>query len=86
MHVNGTPGVQRYSWLCDLGGSGVGSTGVLTPYGGTTQGNYYVTPSVPSVVSSVVATPTGEQVQTPGRSRGRAAARRSHGFPTPSGS
>ncbi|HEV7524553.1 MAG TPA: Calx-beta domain-containing protein [Acidimicrobiia bacterium] len=64
VHVNGTPGVQTYSWLCDLGGSAAGSTGVLTPYGGTTQGNYFVTPSVPSVVSTVVATPTGEQIQT----------------------
>ncbi len=64
IHINGTPGVQRYSWLCDLGGSGAGSTGTLTPYGGTTQGNYYVMPSVPAVVPTVVATPTGEQVQT----------------------
>ena len=62
IHVNGNPGVQRYSWLCDLGGSSAGSTGTLTPYGGTTQGNFYSTPSVPAVVPSVVATPTGEQI------------------------
>ena len=36
VHVTGTPGVQAYTWLCDLGGHGVGSTGVLVPYGGTT--------------------------------------------------
>ncbi len=64
IHVTGTPGMQRYSWLCDLGGSAAGSTGTLTPYGGTTQGNFYPTPSVPAVVPNVVATPTGEQVQT----------------------
>ncbi len=63
VHVNGTPGVQRYSWLCDLGGSAAGSTGTLTPYGGTTTGNFYVQPSVPSIVTNVVATPTGEVVQ-----------------------
>ena len=62
IHVNGNAGVQRYSWLCDLGGFSTGSTGTLTPYGGTTQGNYFVMPSVPSVVSRIVATPTGEQI------------------------
>ena len=62
VHVTGTPGVQRYSWLCDLGGKSVGSTGTLTPYGGTTSGNYYPVPSVPSVVPSVVPTATGEGV------------------------
>lgn len=64
IHVNGAPGVQRYSWLCDLGGSGAGSTGVLTPYGGTTTGNYFTKPGVPAIVQSVVATPGGEAVQT----------------------
>ena len=64
VHVIGTPGVQRYSWLCDLGGVSAGSTGTLTPYGGTTEGNFYPTPSVPSVVPTVVSTPTGEGVQT----------------------
>ena len=64
VHVTGTPGVQRYSWLCDLGGVSAGSTGVLTPYGGTTTGNYYVYPSAPSIVPTVVATPAGEGVQT----------------------
>ena len=62
IHVTGTPGVQRYSWLCDLGGKSVGSTGVLTPYGGTTSGNFYPVPSVPSVVPSIVPTATGEGV------------------------
>ncbi len=62
VHVTGTPGVQRYSWLCDMGGSGVGSTGTLLPYGGTTQGNYYTQPGVPSVVPSVQPTPTGPAV------------------------
>ncbi len=64
IHVNGNAGMQRYSWLCDLGGFSTGSTGVLTPYGGSTQGNFYPIPSVPAVVPSIVATPTGEQVQT----------------------
>jgi hypothetical protein len=64
VHVNGAPGVQRYSWLCDLGGSSAGSTGVLTPYGGTTTGNYFTQPGVPSVVPGVVATPTGEAIRT----------------------
>jgi uncharacterized repeat protein (TIGR02543 family) len=62
VHVTGTPGVQRYSWLCDLGGNGPGSTGTLTSYGGTTSGNFYPVPSVPSVVPSVVPTATGEGV------------------------
>jgi hypothetical protein len=62
VHVNGTPGVQRYTWLCDLGGYGAGSTGTLVPYGGTTQGNYFAQPSVPAVVPSVQPTPTGPQV------------------------
>lgn len=62
VHVAGTPGVQRYSWLCDLGGKSVGSTGTLTPYGGTTSGNFYPVPSVPSIVPSVVPTATGEGV------------------------
>ena len=62
VHVTGVPGVQRYSWLCDLGGKSIGSTGTLTPYGGTTSGNFYPVPSVPSVVPSVVPTATGEGV------------------------
>lgn len=64
IHLIGTPGAQRYSWLCDLGGSSAGSTGVLTPYGGTTTGDYFKQPGVPAIVSRVVATPTGEAVQT----------------------
>ncbi len=63
VHVNGSVGAQRYSWLCDLGGSSAGSTGVLTPYGGTTTGNYFVQPGVAAVVPRVVATPTGEVVR-----------------------
>ncbi len=63
VHVNVGPGVQRYSWLCDLGGSGSGSTGVLTPYGGTTSDNFFTHPGVAAVVPSIVATPTGEVVQ-----------------------
>jgi hypothetical protein len=62
VHVAGTPGVQTYTWLCDTGGHGVGSTGVLLPYGGTTTGNFYPQPSVPSIVPTVVPTPTGEGV------------------------
>lgn len=63
VHVNGAAGVQRYSWLCDLGGSSAGSTGTLTPYGGTTTGNYFTQPGVAAVVPRVVATPTGEAVR-----------------------
>ncbi len=63
VHVTGSPGVQRYSWLCDLGGTSAGSTGVLTPYGGTTSGNFYPVPSVPSIVPVIVPTVTGEGVQ-----------------------
>jgi uncharacterized repeat protein (TIGR02543 family) len=63
VHDQGTPGVQRYSWLCDVGGRSTGSTGILTPYGGTTSGNFYPVPSVPSIVPSVVPTATGEGVQ-----------------------
>jgi len=63
VHVNGTPGLQTYSWLCDVGGSAAGSTGILLPYGGTTQGNFYPMPSVPSVSPVIVATPSGEAVQ-----------------------
>ena len=62
VHVTGTPGVQAYTWLCDLGGHAAGSTGVLVPYGGTTSGNFYPQPSVPSVVPTVVPTPSGEGV------------------------
>lgn len=62
VHVIGSPGVQTYTWLCDLGGSGIGSTGTLVPYGGTTSGNFYPQPSVPSVVPTVVPTPSGEGV------------------------
>jgi hypothetical protein len=63
VHVNGNPGVQRYSWLCDLGGSSAGSTGTLVPYGGTTTGNYFTMPGVPAVTQTVVSTPTGEAIR-----------------------
>jgi hypothetical protein len=62
VHVTGVPGVQTYTWLCDTGGRSVGSTGVLLPYGGTTTGNFYPQPSVPSIVPTVVPTPTGEGI------------------------
>ena len=64
VHVNGTPGVQRYSWLCDLGGSVAGSTGILTPYGGTTQGNYFTTAGRRLGRPGWSRTPTGEAVRT----------------------
>ncbi len=63
VHITANPGVQHYTWLSDLGGSSVGSTGTLTEYGGTTQGNFYPIPSVPSIVPGIVSTPTGEGVQ-----------------------
>ncbi len=62
VHINGTPGVQRYSWLCDLGSSG--PSGTLTPYGGTTSGDYFKQPGVAAVVPRVVSTPTGEAIRS----------------------
>ena len=55
------PGVQHLTWLCDPS-----NTGVLSPYGGTATGNGYtdntLTNPAPTVQTSVVATPAGEQV------------------------
>ena len=64
VHVSGAPGVTKYTWLCDSGTSHTtGSTGTLLPYGGTTTGNYYPQPGPPSIVPTIVATPSGEGVQ-----------------------